>query len=155
PRHSHVSIVGEYLVTFMPLDPDLMIDASCSHDEIGRVAKVIAPFREAELWQEQAQRDLRSRMVAAVPRLAGLGAAVEECLCRDPHCCILRGSGFETVAESERVKYTAALSLLLGDLSHSNVRDDKSGNVAELVSPLQKEGRDVTYTLGACEPHAD
>ena len=47
------------------------------------------------------------------------------------------------------------MSLLLGDLSHSNVSDDKSGKVVELVRPLQNEGRDVTYTLGACEPHAD
>jgi hypothetical protein len=142
-------------VTFIPLGPDLLIDAACSHDEIERVMRVIAPVREEELWQEQVQSDLRSQMLTAVPRLADVFAAVEKCLVGGPHSCVLRGSGFETVPGSQHTNYTAALSLLLGDLSHSNVKDDRSGKVVEFVSPLQKEGRDVTYTLGACEPHAD
>jgi Taurine catabolism dioxygenase TauD, TfdA family len=142
-------------VTFIPFGPDLIIDAACSHDEIGRVMRVIAPFREEELWQDQVQSDLRSLILAAVPRLAVVAANVERHLFVDPHCCIIRGAGFETVTETECVKYTAAISLLLGNLSHSNVSDAHSGRVVELVRPICKEGRDVTYTLGACEAHAD
>jgi Taurine catabolism dioxygenase TauD, TfdA family len=74
---------------------------------------------------------------------------------RSPFACVLRDTGFLEVPADRRDAYVRALTALFGTISDSNRFDDQSGTFVDAVAPTEPTSTDPTFTLGACEAHAD
>lgn len=80
---------------------------------------------------------------------------VFDLLAISPHACVVRNAGFAWLPLSWRGEYVKAVARLFGTISDNNRFSAHSNVFVDEVKPTDPGGKDVTFTLGACEAHSD
>jgi hypothetical protein len=100
-------------------------------------------------------KDDRQLDVQGQPEFAALSEEVLAALAAPPAACVIRGTRFTELYDEYIKMYVSALAGLFGKVSDGNVDSEHSGIFVDEVWPSDPASKDVTYQLGACEPHAD
>jgi hypothetical protein len=130
----------------------LLVDAGLGPIDARALAGDVFSLREEDgrSWDDAARSVLMSNA-----GLRSAAARVRVALASRGRCCVLDGTGFLDLDVSLRNTYIEALSSLFGDVSDDNRFDTRSRVFVDEVVPTDPRGSDVTYQIGACEPHSD